>query len=418
MRLTALAFALVACDAALGIEVLPRSDGRAPIVYAAPECEKCTKCAEQRVACAGDSQCDKVQRCFAACKPNDVVCRMECDTQFPLAATTYGAVDRCLRQSCTEQCLGVSWLGAIFGDDCACLETACGKEALDCIRDGNCERRLACIKRSGLDPDHTQVCVRTITDGESIYTTLRNCYSTIDCPRCPLGRDGTYECTKNFRWALSSAVKVAVELKVTTFDARRDPVPGVTVKACTGGQCASCGEGIDRSVTDALGIARLNVPSRPVGFTGCFTLEGDNFVPMIVHTGFPVIRDVRLEMFAINKSSLGPLGLFFGTKALSDRGHLVTIGADCLDWAARGLQVAVEPTDGETRSAYYVNTTLDPKATETGAFGTAFFLNLPPRATPPTKVDVTRKGELVSRSFVVIAPEHITVALMFPLTAE
>jgi hypothetical protein len=428
MRLAYLAhftLALVACDAALGIEYLPRGDGKGPIVYASQECAKCTACAAERAACSRDSECDKVQRCYAHCAPNAAKCRMDCDTEFPLALKNYGALDQCLRTQCTEQCLGPTGLASIFGDACGCLAKECGTEALACVRagsaqlPGDCERRLECIAREGLDPDHTEACLRTretISDIE--LAALRNCWAAVDCKACPVARDGTFACLGDFRWRFPKTVTINVVIRVTTFDSKRDPVKGVTVKACNNGSCASCVDSVDSDVTDADGNSHLTVPATPLGFGGCFLVSAEGYVPMILHPGHALIRDAKLPMFVIPKSALAPLGVFFGTKTQPDHGHLVTIGADCMNWAARGLKIAVEPTDAETRFGYFVNTTIDLKATETGALGTAFHLNLPPRETPPTEIEVTRDGALVSRNFVTIAPEHITVVFTPPLSED
>jgi hypothetical protein len=428
MRLAFLAhfaLALVACDAALGIEYLPRGDGRGPIVYASQECAKCTACAAERSACSRDSECDKVQRCYALCPPNAAKCRMECDTEAPLAIKKFGALDQCLRTQCTEQCLGTTGLAAIFGDDCSCLAKECGSEILACVRagstalPGDCERRLECIAREGLDPDHTEDCLRareTITDVE--LAAVRGCWSNIECKSCPVARGGSFQCVGRYRWPFPKTPNINVSLRVTTFDAKRDPVPGISVRACNNGDCEACVAPIDEDTTDADGSSQLTVPASPLGFGGCFLLAREGYVPMILHPGHALIRDTKLGMFVVQKSALGPLGLFFGTKTLPDHGHLVTVGGDCLNWASRGLKIAVEPTDAETRFGYFVNTTIDLKATETGALGTAFHLNLPPSPTPPTKIELTRDGVLVSRSFVTIAAEHITVIFSQPLTED
>src|SRR5688572_29128529 len=112
-----LVMSLVACDAALGIEVLPRQTD-APVTYATPACGACAAaCSAQRTLCSRDGACDTLQRCSAACKPNDARCRMTCERNSPLAvgSATFKALDACVRDKCTESCLGVSGLGSIFG---------------------------------------------------------------------------------------------------------------------------------------------------------------------------------------------------------------------------------------------------------------------------------------------------------------
>jgi hypothetical protein len=188
--------------------------------------------------------------------------------------------------------------------------------------------------------------------------------------------------------------------------------------ACNAGSCTSCTSPLASRVTDEKGTVGFDLPSGITGFGGCFALRRTGLVPMIVHPGYPLVRDVSFTMFVIEQATLPVLGKLLGTETLADRGHLVSITADCVNSPVAGMRVEVEPTDPAVRSGYFINNTLDVKATETGALGTALFVNLPPRLTPPSLVSAYRGERLISRSYAAISPGTITVLFSVPRTAD
>lgn len=420
-----LVVSLIACDAALGIEVLPRGT-EAPVAYATPACSACTNaCAAERSQCSRDGACDTLQRCTARCAPNDARCRMTCERNAPLAVAgaTFKALDACVRDKCTEPCLGVSGLGSLFGPECACLDSPCATETLTCVRagtaskPGSCERALSCIAQSGLDPDHAQECLRGTTVDREIAD-LRRCWSGISCASCPLAKGGALGCVGSYRWQVPTTKTVTLEMNVTTFDNARTPVPGVTVSACNAGTCHNCVSPVDSRPTDTNGNVRLTLPTGITGFAGCLTLSRSGLVPMVVHTGYPVVRDVKLSMFVVETTTLPLLGKLVGTETLADRGHLVSIAGDCVNSPVAGLRVTVEPTDAEVRAAYFVGNTIDLTAKETGALGTSLFVNLPASGTVPSVVSVYRGDQLIARNYAVIVPRTISVLFSAPRPAD
>jgi hypothetical protein len=426
MRLVlGLALSLVACDAALGIEVLPRRT-EAPVVYASDACAACARtCAPQRTTCGADGACDILQRCTAKCGANDAHCRMQCEQASPLAVTgvAYKALDHCLRNQCTEACLGVSGMGSIFGPACGCLDGPCGSETLACVRAGRddnpgaCERSLSCIAQSGLDPDHAQECMlRGRVDAE--IGELRRCWSTVTCPACPLAKDGALGCLGAYRWQVPTARTIRTAITVTTFDNLRKPVPGVTVSACNAGSCANCVAPLSSAVSDGAGNVTLDLPTGITGFGGCIRLNGPGFVPMIMHAGYPLVRDVAFSMFVVETAALPLLGKLLGTETRADRGHLVSIVTDCVNSPLSGVRVDVEPTDDAVRSGSFINSAIDPAAKVTGALGTTLFVNLPPRETPFSVVSAHRGELLISRSYAAIVPGAISVLFSVPRTAD
>lgn len=425
--LVALVASLVACDAALGIEDLKRSTGPEPIAYAAAQCAACAtqSCAAARARCSSDDACDGLQRCGARCPPNDARCRMLCERAAPIAATgePFRALDFCLRGSCTEPCLGVAGLGGVFGPECACLDDPCAAETLACLRAGTperpgaCERGLSCIAQSGLDPDHAQECLLG-TQLNSEVNDLRRCWSTTSCPSCPFSKSGALECVGRYRWQLPSKPKIRFDMNVTSFDNARNPVPGITVHACNAGSCANCTAPIVSDVTDEKGNITLELPTGVTGFGGCLTLSKPGLVPMIVHPGFPLVRDITFGMFVVEAVNLPVLGKLLGTDTMADRGHLISIAADCVNSPIAGMRVEVEPTDSSVRSGRFINNTLDTMVQETGSLGTTLFVNLPPRATPPSLVSASHAGRLISRNYAVIVPGTLTVLFSVPRTSD
>lgn len=420
-----LVVSLVACDAALGIEVLPRQS-EAPVVYASAACSACANaCSAERSVCSRNGACDTLQRCSAQCAANDARCRMTCERASPLAvsAKDFMALDHCLRGKCTESCLGVTGMGSIFGPECACLDGPCGSETLTCLRAGTadaagvCERSLSCIARNGLDPDHAQECLLG-TKIDSEIGDLRRCWSTVTCPACPLAKGGALNCVGAYRWQVPSTPTVHLAMNITTFDNARTPVEGVTVKVCNAGSCADCPAPKSAKTTDAKGNVGLDLPTGVTGFGGCLHVNKPGLVPMIVSSGYPIVRNMSFNMFVIDATTLPVLGKFIGTETMPDRGHLVSIAGDCVNSPVSGMRIEVEPTDAVVRSGYFINNGLDVNAKETGSLGTTLFVNLPSRVTPPSIVSAFHGDRLISRNYATIVPGTISVLFSVPRTAD
>ncbi len=414
-----------ACDAALGIQDLPRS--HAETRYEAPACGSCVdvSCAAAREACRADATCDALDECVAKCRPNHARCRMDCETISPVAAASpaFLALDHCVRTSCMEPCLGVGGLETIF-KGCSCLAGECAAESLACVRagtasrPGGCERRLACIARDGLDSDNVERCLQKDYVVEPEVGALRSCYRAITCKDCPLANDGDFDCVDKYAWTPTRAATVELRLHLTTFDETRSPASGVTATVCHNGACDTCPQVLDSQPTDDDGVVTLTVPTGLGGFGGCIRFDKPGLVPMILQGGRPLVRDARGEMFVVKDTNLPLLGaLVGGVTVLPDRGHLVVIESDCINMPVKGVRLAVSPSSPETRSGYYVGSRVDMTATGTGVLGTALFVNVPV-GDPLSTITGFLGDREVSRSRAQIVPGTITVVLAFPRAAQ
>lgn len=420
-------FPLAGCDAALGIEVLPRGDS---LAWKTPACGQCVAdgCQAAADACAGSRVCRSIGDCVAACPPSDPKCRAACNAATPLGASDpqFAALDRCLRTSCTEACYGVGGLGKLFapGDACKCLDDACGPQELACIRSGidpredvagACERRAACYAAGGIvDPEAADACGASSPGGSAAARALKECWSNTTCASCPVAGTGIYECVGKYRWLAPTTPTVKVAFKITTFDAAQKPIPGVVVQACGADKCARCDtvDGLASGTSNADGVAALTLPAGLAGFAGCFDFQAPGFARMGLALGRPLTRDsAETPMFMIATDTLPLLGAVAGSPLLADHGLVVAFAVDCFVNFAAGVSMSVDATDPAMRLGYFVNNNFDLKATETGRLGVGVFLNVPAKGMTLT---LQHAGKVVTRQPILPRAGVVTAVLALP----
>lgn len=434
MRLAALlplAACTLGCDAALGIEVLPHGD---QIAWVVPACGQCVSdsCRAAADACSTSRLCRPLADCVARCAPSDPKCRAACESGSPLGATDpqFLALDRCLRASCTETCYGVGGLGKLFapGDACKCLDDACGKEELACVRSGiapaeslagACERRAACYASGPVvDPEAADSCGAAYPEGSAAARALKECWSNTACPGCPVAGTGIYGCAGKYRWLAPTKPEITVSFKITTFDAAQKPIPGVVVRACGADKCARCdpGDEIASGESKADGVVTMKLRTGLAGFAGCFDFQAAGFSRMGLSLGRPLTRDsIETPMFLIASETLPLLGTLAGSPLLPDHGLVIAFAVDCFVNFAAGVSMSVNATDPAMRLGYFVNNTFDLKATETGRLGVGVFINV-----PATGMTLTMKhaGVEVTRQPILPRPGVVTAVLGMPSVAD
>ena len=347
------------CHSVLGIEDLPA--GRAAVTYAVPACGQCvaSTCAALRDRCVGDAKCDAVLRCTAACPVDRPDCRFDCAARAigGSAPPLFIAYDDCVRGSCLPQCLGGSGLLRAVDSGCSCLDTACAKEAAECIAGpepdrGSCERTFMCIGR-GLNPDAAVGCYATAGRTAPVDS-LRNCFLTHPCEACALARGNVFACQDRYKWA---AVSGTVTL---TFGGRLTPVvsggklSGVRVQACERRTC-ECRETDAFTTTDAEGHFSLTLRA-PYDF--CFEVSGQdaNTMRKVSPTNFllgrPIVRNEDFyELPTLLEGDLDVLGATADPPVAIDPGlsHFAVIASDCVLSSASGVTLTVDGEEG-----YYV----------------------------------------------------------------
>jgi len=429
---------VVGCDAALGIEPIPK--GNAPLIaHASPLCARCAAdtCKVAATTCEKSRTCLPLYACIARCAVDDPKCRATCEKLSPLAATeaSFRDLDRCFRTSCTEECYGITGLGGLFADKdrCKCLDAACGPQELACIRSGvgaadsdagttpevagECERRAACLASVSIDPESADSCAAAHPEGAAAASALKECWSNTSCAECPVAGTGLYQCVGNYRWTAPTTKEVRITFRVTTFDAEQRPIAGAKVVACGADKCDRCDEAnsLKATTSDAEGKASLQLTAGLAGFAGCFDFQAPGFAHMALTLGRPLGRDSSTPMFMVAAETLPLLGAVAGTTLMPDRGQLVVFGVDCFVSFAAGVSMSIDSTDPAIRKGYFVNNLFDVKATETGRLGVGVFLNVPSGA---VTLDLRQGAKLVSRLPVVTRPSVVTTVLAMPSTMD
>ncbi len=434
-----LAVGMVGCDAALGIESIPRGNA-STIPYASPLCARCAAdtCKAAAAACEANRTCRPLQACIAGCAVDDAKCRATCEKLSPLAAkeAAFRDLDRCFRASCTEECYGITGLGGLFADKgaCKCLDTACGPQELACIRSGvepaaadagtstqevagECERRAACLASVSIDPESADSCGAAHPDGAAAAKALKECWSNTNCGECPVAGTGLYKCVRNYRWTAPTTKEVNIKFHVTTFDAEQKPIAGVKVLACGADKCDRCDEtnALKAATTDASGNAPLQLTAGLAGFAGCFDFQAPGFAHMALSLGRPLGRDSETPMFMVAADTLPLLGVVAGTTLMPDRAQVVVFAVDCFVSFAAGVSMSINSTDPAIRQGYFVNNLFDVKAKETGRLGVGVFLNVPAGA---VTLEMYQGTTFVGRQPIVTRPGVVTTVLGMPATMD
>jgi hypothetical protein len=381
--LAVLVAALGGCDAILGIESFERAPETPPEV--GTDCDRCVEraCSEPLRACVAESGCARHQRCIAACAPNDARCRLGCETASPVsvASGAFPDLDRCVRTSCVEECVGLTSLAPIFEDDCACLDTVCREAMIDCIRSGPCEHTMMCIAANGVDPNSISQCGNDWPTAQDAVNRVRNCYAgTTECRTCRVAGGANYECVWKYRWIGPDKSTVRIKLHVTTFDAKQTPIANASVRACGFDTCDRCETAEPAAVgtTDANGDATLELKVAVAGFGGCFDIRADGYAPTLFSAGRAIARDIVIPMYLVRSEALAAFPALLGTTPVAGRGTMLTLSADCFHALAPGVQVELVEGDDRTRRGYFVGNTLDTLPTgATGRAGATVFVNVP-----------------------------------------
>lgn len=439
-----MAFGAVGCDAALGIESIPKGGSATAITFTTPLCARCAAdtCKGVAAACEANRTCRPLYECIAKCAIDDAKCRATCEKQSPLAAkeAPFRDLDRCFRASCTEECYGITGLGGLFVDDgrCKCLDAACGPQELACIRSGlgapsgdagaeagvtsaevagECERRAACLASVSIDPESADSCGAAHPSGAAAARALKECWSNTTCAGCPVAGTGLYQCVGNYRWRAPTTKEVKVTFQVTTFDAEQKPIAGARVLACGADKCDRCDEAnaLKAGTTDAGGNLDLVLTAGLAGFAGCFDFQAPGFAHMALSLGRPLARDSEMPMFMVAADTLPLLGAVAGTTLMPDRGQLVVFAVDCFVSFAAGVSMSIDSTDPAIRQGYFVNNLFDVKAKETGRLGVGVFLNVPVGA---VTLELRQGARLVGRQPVVTRQGVVTTVLGMPSTAD
>lgn len=412
----------IGCDAVLGIERLPVGTS---VQYVSAACERCVEadCAAASKACLDDRACAPVARCLALCAPDDIACRGECETAMPsaVATPTFAALDRCVRGVCTEACTGVSGLARAFGA-CECLEKACKPQILACIRSsqsdpaarvGECERRVGCMAASTIDPRTVVRCQADHMGGDTEARELKDCFASNVCPGCPVAGTGLYECVGKYRWLSPVTPKAKMTFKVGRFDTTQTPIADVQVRACGIDACDHCDTAtpVAEGRTKADGSVVLDVPTGLTGFAGCFDFRADGYALMSMTLGRPLERDSSSVMLLIPAESLPLLGAVAGSPLNPERGHIVAFAVDCFVNFAPGIALDVFPPDPGTKRGYFLGSTFDTSATETGKLGTAMFLNVPPGF---VTLQMKQAGRIVGSQPTVVRKGVLTAVIDLP----
>jgi len=391
VSLAVLVVALAGCDAILGIETLERTPPTQ--THASEECRVCLEqsCAEQQRSCAADAGCARHQRCLALCAPNDARCRLACETASPITVSTgaFPPLDRCVRASCAEQCLGLASLATAFGDSCSCLDAACREMTIACLRSGvasgaepgGCEHSLMCVAANGITPSNAQECSEAWRSTTDDLNRLRNCWAgTTGCSSCPVAGGANYACVGKYRWAPPQAPEVKISIHVTTFDAKQTPIARAKVRACSFESCERCEDAtpVDEDLTNENGDVTLQLPASFGGFAGCFDIRADGYAPTLFSLGRSAARDLSVPMFLVPTLVFSALPAGMGTTPLDGRGTVLTLSADCFHALAPGVKVDLLQSDMFTKRGYNIGNGIDtsPEA-KTGRSGVTIFVNAP-----------------------------------------
>jgi hypothetical protein len=298
-----------------------------------------------------------------------------------VSSGAFPALDQCVRTSCVEECVGLSNLAPIFGDDCACLDTVCREAMIECVRSGGCEHTMMCIAANGVNPNSIDQCSSDWPAAQDAVNRLRNCYAgTTECRSCRVAGGSNYECVGKYRWIGPDQSTVRIKLHVTTFDAKQTPIANASVRACGFDVCDRCETAEPAAVgtTDANGDATLELKVALAGFGGCFDIRADGYAPSLFSAGRAISRDIEIPMYLVNREALAAFPVLLGTSPVAGRGTVLTLSADCFHALAPGVQVDLVEADSQTRRGYFVGNMLDTMATGvTGRAGATVFANVP-----------------------------------------
>lgn len=439
-----LAVVAVGCTGILGIESLPRGEGAAtsgsPFVYADDQCRECVaaRCAVAELACAGAAPCDALYACLAKCRTGDPECRGACEEARTVAAAepSYHAIDGCRRSACTDECYGTRGIvvAATASEACTdCIQRACASELHDCVASGkdaegatigDCERSFRCILRPTLvDPDNSLACFYGHPDADEEGNALRHCVERSVCDDCGFGRD--YACVGRFRWRGPEVSSRTFLHHLTFVDYATDGPPAVPlhVRACDPTQCAApvpCeSSGAPVVLTDEAGA--VDVPLRQTetsGFTGCFYVTGEGYVPLVFQYDRPIVRrEGHLRIDVASEDTLRLVADLTHVNPDPARALVAVLTSACDAYYSPGVALSVSG-DGATIALYARGRELtrDPP---TDTSGQVVFVNVPVRDGYTDLVSsVVADGRAVAHMRLRVVPGTMTAVWLFPDAKE
>jgi len=269
-----------ACRQVLGVE--QRNDGP-PLLSLGEACDACvaSACDDAERACAGEPACVKLVQCMTGAGLDRPIERVACATEHAegLTASSFGAIDECLRVDCQDACLARDGFfagkkqapEAAYPDEChSCMTDHCLKEMSACVADADCEKSAVAALGEPAE-------INPATMGA--LTTLRERVAEYDLGVCVgANSDG--------------------DAGACGEPLQPEPVAGFRLDACGGSVTTFPCEPIKTFETQADGFASGSLPLAPLlGFRGYLRVtEGASLVqmdPVHVFAGGPVTGDGR-----------------------------------------------------------------------------------------------------------------------------
>jgi hypothetical protein len=355
-----------------------------PVAADAQACQACAaaNCCSQAGKCAMDPACAALESCLLGCG-GDYACRAACVIAHPVNdSPDTPALDTCISANCTGACGLMCGMAESFTvPDAAqlcqqCLDMEC-PSVLACATNLQCQRTERCFT-SCSTRDCWEACLAADDGGFSAFAA-----DEISCiTPCQIGTD--FRCVGKVAFPLAEASTSAITIVVNDGATPPMPLPGLSVKACLAGQdpCSAVAAGM----TDAMGSVTLQLPDLTlpaVGFGGYFeitsTAQPPSIVPYLYFLSYPlsvpyVSFMVSMQTPAHLQSVAAPVGVILD----DTHGTVIVESTDCQLLPASQVQVAVAPTDSETRFRYIASGVLSATATSTDISGAAFVFDVPP----------------------------------------
>jgi hypothetical protein len=354
-----------------------------PIAADASTCQACaaTHCCSQAGLCAGDPACAALESCLLGCGV-DYACRAACVIAHPVQdAPDVPELDTCISAQCAGACgLMCGTAESFTFPDAAvacqsCLDNQC-QAVLACATNLECQLTERCLT-SCSTRDCWSACLAADDGGFVAFATAE----ALCIPDCQIGKD--FRCVGNVAFPLAQSPTSSVTFVVNDGAPTPAPLPGLSVKACLGGQdpCSAVAAG----TTDATGSVTLQLPDLKVpavGFAGYFeitsTAQPPSVVPYLYFLSYPLsVPQVTFTVGMLTLANLQSFAAPVGVTLDDTHGTVLVESTDCQLLPASDVTVTVAPTDSETSVRYIANGVLSATATATDISGTTFVFDVP-----------------------------------------
>jgi len=406
---------VAACSSILGIEELPPR----PQPAESEACRACVvdSCAAARDACLADDACRALYQCAAPCgdaPEGGPRCRYACERAADTTArgALWSALDRCRRGDCTDECFGYRGFGQLADKACGCSDEICVPFLKQCVRSGDCERRLACIghRPAPADPDDALGCTYEERGGQDELALVRLCWQGAACdPSCLVSGGRLMSCASKYQWARPTEESVSFTLMVIDRQAR--PLENARVEVCEAGDCDACTMPLDARTTDAAGLVELKLATFNHGFRGCFQIRAPGKLPTLWYMGRPLPRTEWLQRALVVSAEEHALMLdAVGARPDPTRGQVMVAARDCVVTPASGVTFD-PPTDPNAIPIYFLSgeSSRAGPTDDTGQYGIG---NLPPGL--HTVVMRDKSGAELGRSTIRVRAGWATGVYVFP----